>query len=88
MNIVSNNFEGLWAVPEDHPRTCANDAPWQIHEMKLEVNPMKIWIRGENTIWFRADQCFVHNIVECLAYQSIHRPRDFAEHGIQETHNA
>ena len=79
MVIVSNKFEGLWAVPIGHPRTCANDAPWLIAEMKLEANPIKIWIRGENTMWFRADQCFVHDRRECLVYQEMHRPHDYAE---------
>lgn len=65
MKIVSNGFVGLWAVPHNHPVTCANDAPWVIAEMKLESNPIKIWIRGQNTMWFRADQCFINGLEEC-----------------------
>jgi hypothetical protein len=80
MNIVENKFEGLWAVPTGHPRTCANDAPWLILEMKLEAIPIKILIRGANTMWFRADQCFIHTKEECLVYQEMHHPRDYAEH--------
>ena len=79
IEIKSNKFEGMWAVPTDHPRTCANDAPWLIKEMKFEVNPIKIWIRGENTMWFRADQCFVHERRECLVYQEMWRPNDYKE---------
>ena len=79
MKIVANKFEGMWAVPTSHPRTCANDAPWLIIEMRLDVNPTKIFIRGENTMWFRADQCFVHTKEECLTYQQIYRPSDYAE---------
>lgn len=79
MVIRSNEFVGKYAVPCSHPRTCANDAPWLITEMKLESNPIKIWIRGDNTMWFRADQCFVHIRSECLVYQEIYRPNDYAE---------
>lgn len=77
MKIVKNEFDGLWAIPTDHPRTCANDAPWPIAEMKLKSNPIKIWIRGQNTMWFRADQCFVHTRDECLEYQKMYRPKDY-----------
>lgn len=76
---ITNGLEGLWAVPTDHPVTCANDAPWLIHEIKLEANPLKIWIRGENTMWFRADQCFIHTEEECQEYQKIYRPTDYKE---------
>lgn len=63
IKILHNAFDGQYAVP-----TCANDPPWLIVEMKLEINQWdrntdhtihKIWIRGENTMWFRADQCHV-----------------------------
>lgn len=60
MKLVSNSLEGSYAVP-NHPITCANPAPWLIIEMKIEeANPPKIFIRGEGSIWFRADQCFIH----------------------------
>jgi hypothetical protein len=39
--------------------------------MKLEAIPIKIWIRGQNTMWFRADQCFIHTRDECLTYQGM-----------------
>ena len=58
MKIVSNQFVGKYALP-NHPITCANPAPWLITEMKLECNPIKVWIRGEDSMWFRADQSLI-----------------------------
>jgi hypothetical protein len=55
--IVSNAYEGKYAAPKRHPITCANPAPWLITEMELEID--KVWIRNQESIWFRADQCFV-----------------------------
>jgi len=66
MKIIENGFIGMYAKPINHPVTCANPAPWLITEMKLEPNSWnrdgyfhKIWIRGEGSMWFRADQCNV-----------------------------
>ncbi len=68
INIIKNGFEGLYASPINHPVTCANPAPWLITEIKLEANAWvmhelktmhKIWIRGEDSMWFRADQCYI-----------------------------
>ncbi len=63
INLVHNWLEGKWAAPIHHPVTCANPAPWQIIEMKIECGadtnyPVKIWIRGEGSMWFRLDQCY------------------------------
>lgn len=82
MNITENQFNGLYglyAVPTDHPFTCGNPAPWKIIEMRFEINPIKIWIRGENSMWFRADNCFIHTQRECEIYQEWHRPNDARE---------
>lgn len=70
MNITQNEFTGMYAVP-DHPITYANPAPWLIEEVRLEINPIKIWIRGKNSMWFRADQCWIHILEECQDYVKI-----------------
>ena len=67
ITLVENKFEGLYAAP-DHPVTCANPAPWLIEEMKIEANPLKVRIRGKKSMWFRADQCFIHTLEECQVY--------------------
>ncbi len=59
MIIIETKLEGQFARPHDHPITCANPAPWKIIEIKLECNPLKVWIRGEGSIWFRADHCWL-----------------------------
>lgn len=47
----------MYAVPKIHPVTCANPAPWLIQEINVDFNPIRVWIRNENSMWFRADQC-------------------------------
>jgi len=62
MKIVSNTLEGKYAEPKDHPVTCANPAPWKIDEMKIGASihiGLAIWIRNKESMWFRADQCFI-----------------------------
>lgn len=54
----------LHAVPENHPITCANPAPWRIIDIKTELNPFKVFIRGDGSIWFRADQCYIGTMAE------------------------
>lgn len=79
LNIIKNDLDGKYAVPEDHPITCANPAPWKIIEMKirhdydLDCNDMvwKIWVRGEGSMWFRADQCFISSEDECDSYMEM-----------------
>lgn len=54
MKIVSNELEGKYACPKDHPVTCLNPAPWKITEMKIVYDydsasgmMWKVLIRGE-----------------------------------------
>lgn len=65
IEIIENRLEGMYAVPDSHPLTCANPAPWKITQLKIELYPLKLWIRGDGSMWFRADQCFIHTAVEC-----------------------
>ena len=39
MRILRNEMIGKYAAPTDHPPTCANNPPWLIYEMRIEVNP-------------------------------------------------
>lgn len=37
---------------------------WKIHEVRLETsfqNGIKVLIRGKNTCWFNADNCYISN---------------------------
>lgn len=63
MELVENQLEGKWAVP-DHPVTCANPAPWKIIQCRIESRPLKVWIRGDGSMWFRADQCDIADSLE------------------------
>jgi hypothetical protein len=75
MKIVRNEYENLFAVPQNHPVTCANPSPWKIIEMRIEhrdVSEPVIFIRGEKSMWFRADQCFCDDSMdECLDYMKM-----------------
>ena len=57
------DLRGLWAAPLDHPVTCANPMPWKIIDVKFALmglcEPLKVWVRGEGSMWFRADQCYI-----------------------------
>jgi hypothetical protein len=71
MDIITNQFEGMYAVPIFHPVTCLNPAPWKITQMKLEKDfelGVKVWIRGEESSWFRVDQCFCDTESDCKDY--------------------
>lgn len=62
MKLVSNELDGQYACPTDHPVTCANLAPWKITEMKIEVrrwDRVCILIRGEESMWFHLSSCIV-----------------------------
>lgn len=59
ITIAKHTEQNLYAAPIDHPITCSNPAPWLIQEVKIELQPPKVWIRNENSMWFRADQCSI-----------------------------
>jgi hypothetical protein len=59
ITMIENKLEGQYARPHDYPIITANPAPWRIDQVKIEVNPIKIWIRGENSMWFRAEHCWI-----------------------------
>jgi hypothetical protein len=63
ITLISNYLEGKYATPKNHPTTCANPAPWKIIQMKIEREDsdttVRILIRGEGSLWFRADQCWI-----------------------------
>jgi hypothetical protein len=54
----------------------SHENPHKIVQVKIEhgfcrdanADVWKIWIRGINTMWFRADQCFLHTQEECTEY--------------------
>jgi hypothetical protein len=54
IRLVKNELEGQWFTTTDR-----QDQPSPIEEMRIEVHPLKVWIRGTKTIWFRADQCII-----------------------------
>lgn len=68
IKLISNNLDGKYAAPLRHPITCLNQAPWKITEMKIEqvsgIINFIIWIRGEESCWFRVDQCFISTLDE------------------------
>ena len=74
MKIIRNEITGMYVVPCNHPVTVANPAPWLVNQIKIEINPLKVWIRheGENkskgSMWFRADQCFIGPFEEVMLY--------------------
>ena len=59
VEMIRNELERMYASPEHHPITCVNPAPWLIQEMKITIYPLKVWIRNEGSMWFRADQCSI-----------------------------
>jgi hypothetical protein len=73
MKITTNDYDGLYAVP-DHPVTPLNPfVPWKIEEMRIlqqEGRPV-VYIRGENTMWFRASHCFCNIFEECQDYMNM-----------------
>lgn len=43
-------------VKVSHPITCLNPEEFfTVVEMRTEIFPTKVWIRGENTCWFNAN---------------------------------
>ena len=59
LKIVHDLQYNQYAMPESHPVTCANPAPWRIEEVKIEFGRCIIWIRNKESMWFRADQCLM-----------------------------
>lgn len=58
MKIVSNELVGQYFCPKDFPTS----GPWLITEIKIErryCDEIKLWIRGNNSMWFRASQCLI-----------------------------
>ena len=68
---IQNKLEKMFASPKNHPTTCANPAPWKIIELRIEINPVKIWIRGDDSMWFRADQCDIGSKSELTEYHDM-----------------
>ena len=75
---IDNTLEGKYAVPMDHPITCANPAPWKIIEMRIEQawskdnkQLVKVWIRGENSMWFNTSNCFISDKEDCDVFIEI-----------------
>lgn len=67
--IFINRLEGLYASPTHHPVTCANPKPWLIEEVRIEINPIKVWIRNSESMWFRADQCRIGSKEDLIGEQ-------------------
>lgn len=62
MRHYQHNLDRFYAAPKDHPITTSNPAPWKIQEFKLEPTfdkGIKVMIRGEGSMWFNADKCFI-----------------------------
>lgn len=79
IRLVENKLEGQFAAPLNHPVTSGNPAPWRIDEMRIEFawdrdleKPIwKVWIRNLDSMWFRADQCYVARERELLDYLNL-----------------
>ena len=56
MKIIQNDLEGMFATHTHHP----NPAPWKIEELKISKTSV-VWIRNKDSMWFRADECIIHN---------------------------
>lgn len=37
--------------------------PFVIREIKFEIDPLRIWIRGDKTCWLNASQCHLGDVV-------------------------
>lgn len=69
IQILENELEGKWAYPKFDPIPCPNPNIWQIIQVKIKYEwnantkdcIWKIWIRGEHSIWFRVDQCWIYD---------------------------
>lgn len=59
----------LYASPKGHPVSSGNPAPWLIQEMRVELTPIKVWIRNYESMWFRADQCYIGTEHDLLAWR-------------------
>lgn len=79
ITLIENDLEGMFAVPLEHPITCLNPAPWKITEMRIKREYdtytkdiiLKIRIRGKESCWFRADQCWIGSKEDCEDYIQI-----------------
>lgn len=61
MNI-NHGIDGHYAIPKHHPITCDNPAPWEIYQVQLEITfdrGIKVSIRGKNSVWFNAADCYI-----------------------------
>jgi hypothetical protein len=76
MNINCNAIVGLYAVPKNYPVTCANPAPWKIEHIKISMNgrdrEVFLMIRGEDSMWFRADSCYISDKEDCQEWIEIY----------------
>lgn len=70
IKLVSNQLEGMYAVPMDHPVTCGNPSPWKIAEIRIDVRGMEVTvlIRGDESMWFHADNCVISALPDCQDY--------------------
>lgn len=74
MQVHYDELEGLFAVPKNHPITCANPAPWKIEQIKIVRTPNRVrcLIRNETkesgSMWFGADQCFIDTEATCNVF--------------------
>ncbi len=70
------------------PKDSYEEKPYKLEQVKIKFefdrdaneSIWKIWIRGINSMWFRADQCFIHSELECIEYcQWMKQKRDERE---------
>jgi hypothetical protein len=77
IEIVKNDLEGQFFVPFDSHEFSKIKQISIDNKYDNETNKIiwKLWIRGEKTIWFRADHCFINSVNECEEYCRIQKQR-------------
>lgn len=75
MKITVNKKE-LYAVPINHPITCANPGFWKIEEISISdknYGKVNICIRGNKSMWFNINDCYVTDSEVEAEYYSIEK---------------
>lgn len=77
IKITKNELEGQYAAPMEYPVCTGNPAPWLILEMRIDYGDCQniaLFIRGENSMWFRANRCIIglkHELEEWIAQKEL-----------------
>jgi hypothetical protein len=80
--MIRHDIYGQYAIPKHHPITCANPAPWEIHEVKLISSfdeGIKVMIRNSESMWFNAANCYIGDHKDMLEMSRILQHRQAIE---------